>query len=507
MHHYRVERDTTLLFGVSTVEGTVVDTTYTALGLGLDGTYYFRVFAVDAAGFESEPGDTVVCIPLDLPPAAPSGLLVESGGIVTLSWSPNPEPDVNGYCVYRDTVPDFGPEDLLATVPPSGSFGDTTGVLLGFYWYCVTATDAAGQESPFSDAVLGLHTPGSGGSLFVDGDYSGYEQGTIDQPYNTIQEALDAASDEACVVVSPGIYSGGLSLTKELLIVGMFGAEQSIVLSPSATVLSAQFVGSGAGVIGLTLDGGGTAAKCIDCNTADLIVDQCVIREAGTGVEARGGSRPTLTDNAFLGLSTALACADSARPSLMRNTFSGSEVANVSSSGAPGPFIGGSLADANDFLDAGMFMVLNMAPCEMDAEHNYWGSSCPDSGLFIGDVRFAPWTDSTHVEVFAECTETGVEDEQLPTRFALSHGFPNPFNPVTRFFYDVPSPGARVSLSVYNQTGRLVRTIADRAAPPGRHMAVWDGTDHTGVPVASGVYFCRYEAEGHMEERKVVLLK
>ncbi len=51
-----------------------------------------------AASRAVEPGDTV--------PAAPTGLTAVPGpGRVALSWQPHVEPDIAGYNVYRDTLP------------------------------------------------------------------------------------------------------------------------------------------------------------------------------------------------------------------------------------------------------------------------------------------------------------------------------------------------------------------------------------------------------------------
>ncbi|HYW68657.1 MAG TPA: FlgD immunoglobulin-like domain containing protein, partial [bacterium] len=84
---------------------------------------------------------------------------------------------------------------------------------------------------------------------------------------------------------------------------------------------------------------------------------------------------------------------------------------------------------------------------------------------------------------------------------------PNPFNPVTRIAYDVPVPGGRVELAVYGVSGALVRRLLDEVTRPGRHVALWDGTDGAGRQVSSGIYFYRLTAPGFTEQRKMVLLK
>jgi hypothetical protein len=96
---------------------------------------------------------------------------------------------------------------------------------------------------------------------------------------------------------------------------------------------------------------------------------------------------------------------------------------------------------------------------------------------------------------------TGVEEGALPLRFGLGQNFPNPFNPVTTFRLAVPR-AARVTVTLYDVAGRVVRELADREFEPGYHEIPLraDG-------LASGVYFCRMSTEGYNETRKLLLLK
>jgi len=100
----------------------------------------------------------------------------------------------------------------------------------------------------------------------------------------------------------------------------------------------------------------------------------------------------------------------------------------------------------------------------------------------------------------------GVEDEAPRPLFALRQNFPNPFNPHTTIRFNVPTAGP-VTLSVYDVAGRLVSTVVSRPLAAGPHSVAWDGTDHRGARVASGVYFYRLEAGAHAATRKMVLLR
>ena len=101
---------------------------------------------------------------------------------------------------------------------------------------------------------------------------------------------------------------------------------------------------------------------------------------------------------------------------------------------------------------------------------------------------------------------SGVEDGELH-RLALGQNFPNPFNPVTKVAFTVPEGAGRVTLTVHNVNGQVVRTLVDEELPAGPALAVWDGTDDSGLNLASGIYFARLAANEESAFRKMTLLK
>jgi len=94
----------------------------------------------------------------------------------------------------------------------------------------------------------------------------------------------------------------------------------------------------------------------------------------------------------------------------------------------------------------------------------------------------------------------------LPRAFRLHTNVPNPFNPSTTIRFDVPRT-SRVRVEVYNLRGERVRVLRDRVFDAGRHAAVWNGTDHRGAGIASGVYLVLVRAEGFEARQKVTLVK
>jgi hypothetical protein len=93
----------------------------------------------------------------------------------------------------------------------------------------------------------------------------------------------------------------------------------------------------------------------------------------------------------------------------------------------------------------------------------------------------------------------------LPTEYALSQNFPNPFNPSTSFALSLPE-ASDYSIRVFNITGQLVKSYSGHLEA-GVHTIVWDGRNEQGSSVASGVYFYKAEASGFAETRKMMMLK
>ena len=94
----------------------------------------------------------------------------------------------------------------------------------------------------------------------------------------------------------------------------------------------------------------------------------------------------------------------------------------------------------------------------------------------------------------------------LPTTFALSPNFPNPFNPRTTIEYQLPTP-AQVRLEVYNLLGQRVKVLVEKRQKAGYYAVAWDGRDERDVRVASGIYIYRLKAGSFVRARKMIVLE
>ncbi|MGA9365202.1 MAG: T9SS type A sorting domain-containing protein [Bacteroidota bacterium] len=96
-----------------------------------------------------------------------------------------------------------------------------------------------------------------------------------------------------------------------------------------------------------------------------------------------------------------------------------------------------------------------------------------------------------------------------PKVFALEQNFPNPFNPTTTIYYQLPTD-SRVSIVVYDLLGREVKRLLGETKEAGYHQERFDASG-----IASGVYFYRMTAEAldgqgknnYVSTKKFVVLK
>ncbi len=119
-------------------------------------------------------------------------------------------------------------------------------------------------------------------------------------------------------------------------------------------------------------------------------------------------------------------------------------------------------------------------------------NACGESSLQPTDCDFAS-------DVF-------VISDLLPDGFELKQNYPNPFNPETFIEFSLPR-ASHVSLEVYNLLGRRVKTLVNGHLSAGSRVVTWDGTDDSGRPASSGVYFYKLNSSEFNETKKMVLMK
>jgi hypothetical protein len=92
-----------------------------------------------------------------------------------------------------------------------------------------------------------------------------------------------------------------------------------------------------------------------------------------------------------------------------------------------------------------------------------------------------------------------------PITFSLRPNSPNPFRATTTIAFDLPSP-ARVTLSIFDASGRRLRTLVDGTLRTARYAVCWTGEDDTGRRLPPGIYFARLEAGSFSAAERIVML-
>ncbi|MYE89086.1 T9SS type A sorting domain-containing protein, partial [Candidatus Poribacteria bacterium] len=98
-----------------------------------------------------------------------------------------------------------------------------------------------------------------------------------------------------------------------------------------------------------------------------------------------------------------------------------------------------------------------------------------------------------------------------PESTKLLANYPNPFNPETWIPYQL-AQSAEVTLTIYDMNGKMVRRLAVGHKVGGVYQsrsraAYWDGRNHLGEAVASGLYFYTLTAGEFTGTRRMLILK
>ena len=95
----------------------------------------------------------------------------------------------------------------------------------------------------------------------------------------------------------------------------------------------------------------------------------------------------------------------------------------------------------------------------------------------------------------------------MPAMRIVMHGaHPNPFNPSTTISFEL-TRADEVDVSIYDISGRKVRTLVRGLLDATRHDVTWDGMNEQGRGVASGTYMYRITSATSVVGDKIMLLK
>lgn len=525
-----VEYGTTTSYGLVAQDvqrNTVHELTLTGLQLGTK--YYFRVQSADMAGNEflqAAPDSFITDTqPDDTPPATPQGLKVTAGdGAMYLSWSPNTEPDLGSYLVERST--DDATYAPVAMGLQTSSYLDSpldNGVTC---FYRVAAVDNSRNRNQSPYTATGAETQGTpavGKSpqapviadyrLWPYGDFLGYPlfyyydpDSGIGEPYRPVLRIGNVPD-----VVRPGAkmsYGFAVALDPDFKTVVATGTA-----APGDTI-----IGGSDSWFWALINVRAEDPAYFDTTLMTHVPDSTSwipSRDLPSGVQYYwrvrahdgifyGPWSEARSFSSMLKLELYPGRADCAgvvlRPEEEATEIWGKHVSvTLEAFAAEGDptsiLVTWAIRHDGEALGA---HLLRSTSSELRSFERLSDGLLPLDGRFTDRTARPGVTYYYRLEVpttEGQSRFMGMTSGRLaaPVRFALGKNRPNPFNPVTVVPYTLPER-SKITLSVYDVTGRLVRTLVDGdVQEAGFHQVGWDGTDATARPVGSGLYICRLE--------------
>jgi Glycosyl hydrolase family 59/Secretion system C-terminal sorting domain len=161
-------------------------------------------------------------------------------------------------------------------------------------------------------------------------------------------------------------------------------------------------------------------------------------------------------------------------------------------------------------IDGGSETSIDFYSATRAGDQLMWTSSMLTAGNHVFKLRITGnkntnstdrWVAPDRLDIQESNISSVSEIFPIPINFSLDQNYPNPFNPSTLINYHLPL-SSHVTLKIYDELGREVRTLVDEVKPAGSYTVKFDASG-----LSSGIYFCRLQAGSYNETKKLILLK
>lgn len=198
-----------------------------------------------------------------IPPSSPSNLIATaSHSSVLLNWEPSLDQDVLQYIIRRGKKSNVYDSEWKVIVPNDAvNFVDTTAINGTGYFYVVTSMDSSHNESSFSNEAVGIPF---GKNIYVSKNGGDNGDGSIDNPFLTIEAGFSRAKYGDTISVLPGVYDEVVNMKPGVSLVGTDASECKLtgfVYADSNCVLK-----------------GFTISNTITCNSQGILITENTIR-------------------------------------------------------------------------------------------------------------------------------------------------------------------------------------------------------------------------------------
>lgn len=109
---------------------------------------------------------------------------------------------------------------------------------------------------------------------------------------------------------------------------------------------------------------------------------------------------------------------------------------------------------------------------------------------------------------YDDWTATNIKNrnQKISFKIVVNQNHPNPFSNVTNIQYTLLKP-AKVSLAVFNTSGRKIRSLVNKSQEPGKYEVSWDGTDQYGKSAVGGVYMYMIRLGSEVQTYRMLLVR
>lgn len=135
-----------------------------------------------------------------------------------------------------------------------------------------------------------------------------------------------------------------------------------------------------------------------------------------------------------------------------------------------------------------------------DSPYFIWYDASEDVYKQLGSTTTIPQWKSNGIQ-FIQLTLTENDIVELPQKSSITSAYPNPFNPVCHFEYELNVEG-NITASIFDIYGQEIELLANEYKDAGLHNIGWNGENY-----ASGTYIFVLTTESKILTKKVVLLK
>jgi len=100
-------------------------------------------------------------------------------------------------------------------------------------------------------------------------------------------------------------------------------------------------------------------------------------------------------------------------------------------------------------------------------------------------------------------------DQDIVSETKLGIIYPNPTRDGITIDYEIADDmkAGKVSIKVYDVTGRVIGNLVNETIEPGRYSTTWNGRHENGTPVSRGIYYIRFSAGKASEVKRIMLVR